>query len=98
MEVNKASYETLLRVPGIGVKGAKKIITARRTTSLTFQDLKRLGVVLKRAQYFLLCKGKMMEGVKVSEDMVLRVHDVRFRQEPLLPISNAPERGTAFVL
>ena len=72
VEVNKASYETLLRVPGIGVKGAKKIITARRTTSLTFQDLKRLGVVLKRAQYFLLCKGKMMEGVKVSEDMVLR--------------------------
>ena len=72
VEVNKASYETLLRVPGIGVKGAKKIITARRTTSLTFQDLKRLGVVLKRAQYFLLCKGKMTEGVKVSEDMVLR--------------------------
>ena len=72
MEVNKASYESLLRVPGIGVKGAKKIISARRTTSLTFQDLKRLGVVLKRAQYFLLCKGKMMEGVKVSEDMVLR--------------------------
>jgi putative DNA modification/repair radical SAM protein len=72
MEVNRASYEELLRVPGIGVQSAKRIIAARRTASLDFASLKKLGVVLKRAQYFLTCKGKALEGLRVSESSILR--------------------------
>lgn len=65
-EVNSASYEMLLRVPGIGVKSAKRIVQARRYGSLDFAGLKRIGVVLKRARYFLLCSGKTMEGLRIS--------------------------------
>ena len=72
VEVNRADYETLLRVPGVGVKSARRILTARRAGPLTFQGLKRLGVVLKRAQYFLTCSGRVMSGLRVSEDGLLR--------------------------
>ncbi|MNC33616.1 hypothetical protein D3C75_820190 [compost metagenome] len=72
MEVNRAPYEELLRVPGIGVQSAKRIIAARRTASLDFTALKKLGVVLKRAQYFITCKGKALEGLRVSESSILR--------------------------
>ena len=72
VEVNRADYEALLRVPGIGVKSARRILAARRVASLTFEGLKRLGVVLKRAQYFLTCSGKPMVGLKVREDGLLR--------------------------
>ena len=60
VEVNTAPYELLLRVPGIGVTSAKRITAARRGGSLDFEALKRLGVVLKRAAYFITCKGKYM--------------------------------------
>jgi len=72
VEVNSAPYEMLLRVPGIGVKSAQRILAARRTTLLDFDGLKRIGVVLKRAQYFLLCKGRMIDGLRVTPDGVLR--------------------------
>jgi putative DNA modification/repair radical SAM protein len=72
VEINKAPYEMLLRVPGIGVNSAKRIITARKSTTLDYPDLKKLGVVLKRAQYFILCSGKLMEGLKISETAVIR--------------------------
>ena len=72
VEVNRADYETLLRVPGIGVVSARRILTARRVGPLTFSGLKTLGVVLKRAQYFLTCSGKMLEGLRVNPDGVLR--------------------------
>lgn len=72
MEVNSAPYEMLLRVPGIGVTSAKRILKARRAATLDFAGLKKLGVVLKRAQYFLLCSGKRMEGLKFSEHAALR--------------------------
>ena len=58
VEINTANYYTLLRVPGIGVISAKKIISARRSFLLDFEALKKLGVVLKRAKYFITCKGK----------------------------------------
>lgn len=58
VEINRASYETLLRVPGIGVTSAKKILKIRRVHSLSFDDLKKLRVVLKRAKYFITCSGK----------------------------------------
>lgn len=58
IEVNKASYEKLLRIPGIGVTSAKKILKIRKVYNLTFEDLKHLRIVLKRAKYFITCNGK----------------------------------------
>ena len=72
VEVNRADYEALLRVPGVGVKSARRILAARRLSPLTFDGLKRLGVVLKRAQYFLTCSGKPLTGLHVREDGLLR--------------------------
>lgn len=72
MEVNRAPYDDLLRVPGIGVTSAKRITATRRTTALSFDGLKKLGVVLKRAQYFITCGGKIAEGLKITQDAVLR--------------------------
>ena len=63
LEVNRASYEELLRVPGIGVKSAWRIVHARRACHLTWDSLTRLGIVMKRAQYFLLCEGRRREGL-----------------------------------
>jgi len=72
VEVNRCSYEMLLRVPGIGVTSAKRILTARREGKLDFDGLKRLGVVLKRAQYFITCQGKIADGLKITQDGMLR--------------------------
>lgn len=58
IEVNKAPYEMLLRVPGIGVRSALRIVAARKVAYLTYDNLKKLGIVMKRAQYFITCKGK----------------------------------------
>ena len=72
VEVNRADYEVLLRVPGIGVKSARRIVTARRTGSLDFDGLKKLGVVLKRAKYFILCRGKAAPGIVMTHKAILR--------------------------
>ncbi|NLG92826.1 MAG: putative DNA modification/repair radical SAM protein [Clostridiales bacterium] len=72
LDVNRAPYSDLLRVPGIGVKSARRIVAARRTGPLRFDGLKKLGVVLKRAQYFITCSGKTAEGLKITQDAVLR--------------------------
>ncbi len=58
VEVNRAPVEVLLRVPGIGARSAYKICEARRYTRLTFEDLKKMRVVLKRARHFITCDGK----------------------------------------
>ena len=63
VEINKVDYHTLIRVPGIGVKSAYKILQARRFRSIDFMDLKKLGIVLKRAQHFITCNGKYY-GIK----------------------------------
>lgn len=63
IEINTADYFTLLRIPGIGVISAKKIIRARREFLLDFEALKKLGVILKRAKYFITCKGKYYDKV-----------------------------------
>ena len=57
VDVNRAPFEMLLRVPGIGPKSALRIVEARRVQSLGMAELKRMGVVLKRAQYFITCRG-----------------------------------------
>ena len=72
VEINRADYQTLLRVPGIGVKSARRIVKARQFSSLDYPDLKKLGVVLKRALYFITCRGKQMYPVKIEEDYILR--------------------------
>ena len=66
VEVNRADYETLLRVPGMGVVSAKRILVARRTGPLHADDLKKLGVVMKRAQYFLTCSGQLATPLRLS--------------------------------
>lgn len=58
IEINKADYQTLLRVPGIGVKSAQTIVSSRKLCSLGYDDLKKIGVVLKRARHFITCRGK----------------------------------------
>ncbi len=73
VEINTADYNTLLRVPGIGVKSASRIVKARRTGSLDYSHLKKMGVVLKRAIYFITCNGRMMyDFLKVDEDFITR--------------------------
>lgn len=72
VEVNRADYAELLRVPGIGERSARRIVGARRTHSLDFPDLNRMGVVLRRALYFITCRGRMMYPVRLEEDYILR--------------------------
>lgn len=72
VEVNRASYDVLLRVPGIGYKSAGRIVKARRFGSLGFEDLRKMGVVLKRALYFITCSGKIMYKTKIEEDYITR--------------------------
>lgn len=57
VEINTAEYWLLLRVPGIGVQSAQRILAARRWSRLRYEDLKKIGVVVKRAQYFITCNG-----------------------------------------
>ena len=94
VEVNRADYERLLRVPGIGVRSARRILTARRVGPITFEGLKKLGVVLKRAQYFLTCSGRMLPGLsRVKPDSVLRQMVALVR--PLLA-GDVPEQLSLF--
>lgn len=72
VEINRADYKMLLRVPGIGYKSATRIVKARRLGVLDFQDLKKMGVVLKRALYFITCSGKMMYPTRLDEDYITR--------------------------
>ena len=94
VEVNRADYERLLRVPGIGVRSARRILTARRVGPITFEGLKKLGVVLKRAQYFLTCSGRMLPGLsRVKPDSVLR--QMVALERPLLA-GDVPEQLSLF--
>lgn len=72
VEINRADYHTLLRVPGIGAKSAQRIIKARRMNTLDFYDLKKIGVVLKRALYFITCSGKTMYKTRLEENYICK--------------------------
>lgn len=89
VEVNTADYETLLRIPGIGVTSAKRILVSRRAGALRIDDLKRLGVVMKRAQYFLICRGRMAEGLHFTQDSLLK--SLVAAERPLLPTSEGQQ-------
>lgn len=73
VEITRADYQTLLRVPGIGTKSARRILQAHRTGSISFSSLKTMGVVLKRAIYFITCHGKSAYPfMKIDEDYITR--------------------------
>ncbi len=93
VEVNRADYEVLLRVPGIGVVSAKRILTARRCGPLHDEDLKKLGVVMKRAQYFLTCSGHSTAPLHLSPDSVRR--SLTAMERPMLP-AGQPDQLSLF--
>lgn len=70
MDIQTVSYRFLLRIPGVGIRSAKKIIHARKFTVLSFEDLIKIGVVMKRAKYFILCKGKYFMDLRFKEDTI----------------------------
>ena len=83
VEVNRADYEALLRIPGVGMVSAKRILVSRRTRKLRIEDLPKLGVVMKRAQYFLTASGRMAEGLRFTPDSLLR--NLIAAERPSLP-------------
>lgn len=70
VEINTVDYEMLLRVPGIGVKSAQRIVKARRVGKLNFDNLKKIGVVLKRAKHFITCQGKTYDTYSQNEFII----------------------------
>ncbi len=90
VEINRADYGTLLRVPGIGVVSAKRIISARRFSAITPEGIKKIGVVMKRAKYFITCSGRSFE--KSDRPAAL------LRQQLLLGESSDPALPTQLVL
>ncbi|MDR2931517.1 MAG: putative DNA modification/repair radical SAM protein [Oscillospiraceae bacterium] len=97
VEINKAGMEELLRVPGIGPKGAEKIVAARRLASLNFDHLKKLNIVLKRAVYFITCSGKYMPGMRFEPGFIYNnlIADTR-RNPGALPFAPAGEQLSLF--
>ena len=84
VEINTADREALLRVPGIGTVSARRILYARRGRKLEHEDLRKLGVVMKRAQYFIVCKGKVIDGLHFTQDGILR--GLITAERPALPM------------
>ena len=70
MEINRAPYKDLIRIPGIGVTSAKRIVMARRHNVIKYEHLKKLGVVIKRAKYFITVNGEFMGFRKESPELI----------------------------
>jgi putative DNA modification/repair radical SAM protein len=70
LEINKASKEELIRIPGIGIRSAMKILKARRYKRLDFDDLKFLKISTKKAQYFITCKGKYQKLIPMYKEKI----------------------------
>ena len=89
IEVNKASMDEILRIPGVGTVSALRIIRQRKIAAVKYEDLKKMGVVLKRAQYFLTCMGKYYGGKDLIPEYIkgkaLESEQIR---KSLLPIYN----------
>ncbi len=89
IEINKASLDELLRIPGIGAVSALRIVRQRRLAAIKYDDLKKIGVVLKRARYFLTCSGKYYGGQDLIPQYIksemLQIENIR---NSLLPINN----------
>ena len=81
VEINRAPVELLLRVPGIGPTSVKRIISARRYGNVNFEMLKRMHVVLKRAQYFITCNGKMLNRTPIEQRFIMgQLTDLEHRE------------------
>ena len=94
VEINNAPFEMLLRVPGIGVTTAKRIYRARKAATLDFPDLRKLRVVLKRAAYFITCKGKyMFDSFKFGESFI---YDSLIHGSPMLDSVRRAEQLSFF--
>ena len=70
VEINHAPKHILLRIPGVGPRSVERILRARRSTRLDFNDIKKLGVVMKRARYFITCNGRMEDRYPINEDFI----------------------------
>ncbi len=81
VEINKIDFATLIKVPGIGIKSAKKIVATRKYNQLTFEDLKKMNVSIKRAKYFIVCNGKYFSNSKIfrkdiiTNSLILEEHN-----------------------
>jgi len=83
IEVNTASYDELLRVPGIGPTGVKKIMSARRYGNVNFDMLKKMRIALKRAQFFITCNGRMLYRIPIEQQFIKnRLIDVDLSELP----------------
>lgn len=78
IEINKASYEELLRIPGLGVTSAQRIIRERKNAELSYDSLKRMKTVLKRARYFITVKGKYYGNINMEPDSIRA--ELRFKE------------------
>lgn len=78
IEINKASYEELLRIPGLGVTSAKRIIKERKNAELSYDSLRKMKTVLKRAQYFITVKGKYYGNTKLEPEAIK--NELRFKE------------------
>ncbi len=70
IEINKASYEELLRIPGLGVTSAQRIVRERKNAELSYDSLKKMRTVLKRARYFITVKGKYYGNVNFDPEVI----------------------------
>ena len=70
IEINKATYKELLRVPGIGVTSAKRIVMTRKYSTIRYEHLKKLGVVIKRAKYFITVNGEFLGFKKENPELI----------------------------
>ena len=97
MEIETASYARLLRVPGIGPKSASRITHARQYGRLDFASLKKMGVVLKRAHYFITCGGKQMYATPIEQKYILnQLTSVEYKDN--WKIAHSDERFTQMSL
>jgi putative DNA modification/repair radical SAM protein len=84
MEINKASKEELLRIPGIGMRSVIKILKARRYKKLDFDDLRQLKISIKKAQYFITCKGKYQKTIPMYKENIKQAYLLPTKIQPTL--------------
>ena len=91
VEINTAPLEMLLRVPGIGNLGAYKILKARKFTSLGFEDLAKMRIVIKRAKHFITCNGKFFGSENISSVRTMLALEAKEERSEQLSLFSTPE-------
>lgn len=95
VDINKADFYTLLRIPGIGVTSAKRIISARRHFNLRFDQLKGLGIVLKRAIYFITCSGTYFNKASLLNPSFIETN-ILLQERKSIPIFDTGKQLSIF--